>query len=128
MTERRIVDLPRDGKRYCVIGPRMAVDFHVSDLDGHYEIADVECHYRQCPTYLEGREPFSEACWLTGVRCWGDGTSLYATEYLLPLFKEGTLEEFWPVLEREHDRRDRDAFGEPEAVDAIDPVSEKVAG
>ncbi len=73
--ERRIVDM-RGDKRYCVVGPRMAVDFHFSDIGGAFGVtAGLECHYSECPTYLEGKEPFSEQCWLTGVRCWGDGTS-----------------------------------------------------
>lgn len=110
----RVVKEVQGEKRYCVVGPRLAVDFHFSELDGFNPIAGLECHYKQQPSYLDGKEPFSEQCWLTGVRCWGDGTSLYATEYLLPLFREGTLDEFWPILEREHDKRDRDAFGKPE--------------
>lgn len=110
--ERRIVELPRGGRRYCVIGPRMAVDFHFSEIGGWDVTAGLECHYKVPPSYLKGKKPFDEHCWLTGVRCWGDGTSVYATEYLYPLFREGTLDEFWPILEEEHNRRDRDAFGE----------------
>lgn len=112
MTTERVIREVHGENRYCVIGPRMAVDFHFQDILGFHTTADLECHYKQQPSYMEGEEPFSEQCWLTGVRCWSDGTSLYATEYLLPLFREGTLDEFWPILEAEHDRRDRDTFGE----------------
>lgn len=120
MLQRKIHDI-RGEKRYCVIGPRMAVDFHVSGLDTAYPCAGLESHYKTCPSYMADRAPFSDCCWLTGVRCWGDGTSLYATEFLLPLFREGGLDEFWPILEREYDRRDRDAFGEPPSAGAVDP-------
>ncbi len=120
MTERKIVELRDNGeKRYCVIGPRMAVDFHFSNISGFDPVAGLECHYKQQPSYLAGREPFDEHCWLTGVRCWGDGTSLYATEYLLPLFREMGVEAFWSVLEQEHTRRDTDAFGEPKEDTAM---------
>ena len=121
IVERRIVDLPHGDRRYCVVGPRMGVDFHVSGVGGFDECAGLECHYKQQPSYLANQEPFSEQCWLTGGRCWGDGTSLYATEYLLPLFREMGVEDFWPVLEQEHDRRDVDAFGDPPSDNAVDP-------
>lgn len=113
--ERRVVDLPNShGRRYCVVGPKMAVDFHFSEgLPGDV-IAGLESHYTECPSYMEGKEPFAEQCWLTGVRCWGDGTSLYATEFLYPLFREMGVEDFWPVLEEEYRRRFRDVFGEHE--------------
>ncbi len=114
-TERKVVDLrDRGEKRYCIIGPRMCVDFHFNASMPRDIIAGLEMHYRECPPYLEGREPLDEHCWLHGGRCWGDGTSLYATECLYLLFKEGTLDEFWPILEREYEWRLRDAFGEAE--------------
>ena len=109
--ERRVVELPT-GTRYCVIGPRTAVDFHFSKINGWDVSAGLECHYIQKPSYQGDREPFSENCWLTGVRCWGDGTSLYATEFLYPLFAEMGLDAFWRILEDEHNKRDHDAFGE----------------
>lgn len=109
--DRRIVALPRGGTRYCVLGSRMAVDFHFSEYAGDVS-AGLEMHYSERPSYLGAQEPFSEACWLTGGRCWGDGTSLYATEYLYPLFNEMGVEQFWPILEREWRRRYRDAFAD----------------
>lgn len=108
--ERRIVD-NKHGQRYCIVGPKMAIDFHFSEGIDHDIVAGLEMHYKECPSYLKGREPFSEQCWLTGTRCWGDGTSLYATEYLYPLFKEGGIDVFWPILEEEYERRLVDAFG-----------------
>lgn len=111
--ERRIVELGKgNGTRYCVIGPRMAVDFHFSDILKYDVTAGLEVHYIVRPSYLEHQEPFAEKCWLTGARCWGDGTSLYATEYLYPLFNEMGVDDFWPILEEEHNRRDREAFGD----------------
>lgn len=116
--ERKIVDLPHgNGKRYCVIGPRMAVDFHFSECIPGDVVAGLEMHYKECPSYLEGQEPFSEHCWLTDARCWGDGTSLYASEYLYPLFESLGVEDFWPILEEELRRRDTDAFGPLDLAD-----------
>lgn len=112
--ERKIVTLKNGDVRYCVLGPKMGVDFHVSEIEGstYPRIAGLECHYRECPSYLDGKEPFSEACWLHGGRCWGDGTSLYATEVLLPMFDALGVEDFWPVLENEYRRRLRESFGD----------------
>ena len=110
--ERRIIDLPHGaGRRYCVVGPKMGVDFHFSGV-GYDVSAGLEMHYLERPSYMEGQEPFSENCWLTGCRCWSDGTSLYATEYLYPMFKERGVEAFWPVLEKEYEERLKYAFGE----------------
>ena len=50
--ERRIVDLPNGNKRYCVLGPKLAVDFH---QDG--ELAGLETHYRERPGYMDERDP-----------------------------------------------------------------------
>ena len=111
--EHRIVELP-SGKRYCVVGPDMGIDFHFSNTDPVWgPSAGLEMHYITRPSYLKDQEPFSENCWLTGGRCWGDGTSLYATEWLYPLavHKRGSEVEIdWSVLEAEWHRRHRNAF------------------
>jgi hypothetical protein len=91
--------------RYCVLGPDGAVDFHVSRSTPNDPIAGLECHYRSCPTYMRNKEPFSETCWLTGARCWGDGTTLYAMERLLPLLESLPTELFFRVLEDEYRKR-----------------------
>ena len=110
-TTRRVVDLP-SGRRYCIVGSSMGIDFHFNDTNPSEVIAGLEMHYRECPSYLTGQSPFTDNCWLTGGVCYGDGTSIYATEWLYPLFKEMGLEAFWPILEQEYQRRHKDAFAE----------------
>jgi len=78
----------RGETRWVVLGPDGAVDFHCSDPLSHDPIAGLECHYKRRPTYMKAdAKPFTEECWATGGRCWGDGTSLYATEILLPEYQ-----------------------------------------
>ena len=115
--ERRIVTLRNWDVRYCIIGPRMAIDFHVSQLDGYDVIAGLEMHYKERPSYMRERPADFAECWLTKTPCWCDGTSLYATEWLYPLFKALGIEAFWPTLEAEYRRRVWDVFGEGEPVD-----------
>ena len=109
--ERRIVEL-RNGKRYCIVGPDMCVDFHVTDLETHDPIAGLEAHYRKRPAYMRDRPADFDKCWLTGEECWCDGTSLYATEWLLPMFDPKDIDGFWMVLEDEWHKRHKDAFGD----------------
>ena len=116
--ERRIVDL-RGEKRYCVLGPDMAIDFHFSIIEEDWgPNAGLEMHYKIRPAYLAGQEPFANQCYLTGGMCWGDGTSLYATEWLYPLvvhWRGSEVEIDWAILENEWHRRHRNAFGQKEA-------------
>ena len=106
--ERRIVDLPgRDGRRYCVIGPDMCIDFHGCD-----NVAGLEMHYTTKPSYMSDRKPDFEQCWLHGKPCWCDGTSLYATDYLLPLFSPDNIDPFWEALEHEWHSRHEQYFND----------------
>jgi hypothetical protein len=102
--------LPNGDVRYCIIGPKLALDFHWSEFQGHVT-AGLEMHYSECPSYLQGQDPLTEDCWLTNQPCWADGTSLYATEWLYPLFAEMGIDEFWPVLEREWQTRYTNVYG-----------------
>jgi hypothetical protein len=44
-----------------------------------------------------------ESChWLGGDPCYHDGTSLWALEYVMPLFMQGGSDAVWPVLERRY--------------------------
>lgn len=85
-----------DGQlRYCLVGPRLTLDFHV-DLP---TLAGLEMHCDEQPSYLRDEEP-RIGCWLTGGPCWGEGSSLYATRTLLPLF-ETDRTAFWQAMEQE---------------------------
>ena len=116
--EHRIVDL-RGEKRYCVLGPDMAIDFHFSIIAEDWgPSAGLEMHYKIRPADLTGQESLTDKCWLTGVQCWGDGTSLYATERLYPLVVHQRGSEVaidWAILENEWHKRHRNAFWQREA-------------
>lgn len=76
--------------QYEVIGRDGAIQFHVTKRCAVPEITGLpdyygglEFHRRQCPDY-ENRPPSHHDCRLTGGICWHDGTSLYASETLIP--------------------------------------------
>ena len=95
---------------WSLVGAQMAVSFHVSVLEGHEDTAGLEIHYFHAPDYMRDNAPSHIDCPYTGGRCWHDGTSLYATETLWPLFKTylamGDHESIFRALEREIVRRD----------------------
>lgn len=103
--------------RYCVVGPEGAVDFHFSAgmRPGDPVCAGLEIHSRTPMEWQTGQAPRSDRCWLLDGPCWCDGTSLYATEHLYPLFQALGVDGFWIVLEREY--RDRFPQGRTDARD-----------
>jgi len=114
--ERKIVTI-RGERRYCVVGQDGGVDFHVSEAPAGYEAvcprtARLEIHRRAPADYQRGREADFATCWLLEAPCWCDGTTLYATEHLLPLFDLGLDAAFWLVLEVEYLNRFREAVNE----------------
>lgn len=78
--------------RHCwtCIGSKGALHLHISGphkYDGRENWGcGLETHYRQPPEYMVDDAPSHEKCWLIGVPCWHDGTSLYAEEHYLPLW------------------------------------------
>lgn len=78
---------------YEVIGRDGAIHFHVTEsvraagdtanskLPRHY--GGLEEHRRTCPDHTN-RPPSHHDCRLLGGICWHDGTSLYASEVLIP--------------------------------------------
>ena len=92
-----------DGElRFIVSGPDGAVDFHFITC-GAYHVGGVEYHMAQAPDYMDERTPSHDECWaLDGRPCWHDGTSLYASEVVIPLYQRGGDDAIWPFLEREY--------------------------
>lgn len=112
-TERKMLIAHGREVRYCIIGELGAIDFHCAYPEGPYAIAGLEMHYRARPTYMPDRPADFDACQVLGGPCWCDGTSLYATERLLPLYRDYALrargpedeECWWRTLEEEYQRR-----------------------
>ena len=104
-------------KRWIVVGTLGAIDFHYSHA--HLEVTrrfgvagGVEFHYRAAPEYMESDEPSHDQCWILGGRCWHDGTSLWASEYWIPLLQSGGEAAIWHALEYEYRKRDWPALVE----------------
>lgn len=88
-------------------GPRGGINFHVSINDNRdYDPScGLEFHKDFDPT--NGQEAaHHKNCWLTGGKCWHNGTSLYASEYVWPYVEErlrmGEHEAVFRFLEREY--------------------------
>lgn len=85
---------------WTCIGRHGAMHFHVTDMGENFKHGDrysggLEVHYRTPPDYMSENAPSQDKCWLLGCPCWHDGTSLYASEFLIP---------FWRAAPDDHDR------------------------
>ena len=92
-----------------VVGPNGAIHFHASLTEGYSPNCGLEIHYCYPPEYMKDRAPSHVDCKLTGGRCWHDGTSLYASETLWPIFsaylKYGEHDLIFKALEGEYKDR-----------------------
>lgn len=87
---------------WTVIGRHGAIHFHVTDMGeengkkyGDRYSGGLEVHYRSPPEYMSDNAPSQDECWLIGCPCWHDGTSLYASETVIP---------FWLAAPNDHER------------------------
>lgn len=94
---------------YIVAGKEGAIDFHVMDspFESGGKIGGVEFHMRTPPDYMDPSKPSHETCWamLDKGPCWHDGTSLWASEYWIPMLDEMGEEYVFGELEREYRKR-----------------------
>lgn len=76
---------------WTCVGPLGGVHLHVRDCmpgdDWTRFLGGLEFHYRTPPGYLAKDPPSHEKCWLIDAPCWHDGTSLYASETLIPFWR-----------------------------------------
>lgn len=100
-----------DHHRWELRGPEGGVHFHatISKTSEHPPACGLEIHRCAPAPYQQGQAPHHIDCPVTGGRCWHDGTSLYASETLWPMF-EGWLHlgdhaAVFSALEREYDNR-----------------------
>ena len=94
--------------RWELRGPEGGIHFHVSiSKSGDYPPGcGLEVH-RCAPAHSQrGEAPHHIDCPVTGGRCWHDGTSLYASETLWPMFeqwlREGDHASIFRALEGEY--------------------------
>ena len=117
--ERRMFAIPKRGAHefhLVVIGPHGAVEFHFNttadrelDHDGTFPLVSlgVEMHKR-----VPADEANHQSCYLLGGEpCFHEGTSLWASEFVMPLFMSAGSDAVFDVLERRYwrDVRDRQA-------------------
>jgi len=92
-----------------VVGPKGGVHFWVTEqpIDKWGYAGGVEQHWREPEpgSWHDGRPCSHELCWLLDAPCWHDGSSLYASEFFIPLWQQGGEEAVWRQLEREYRKR-----------------------
>ena len=67
-------------------GMHLNIRGYKSDKSIEYS-AGLETHYRKPPEYMKGKPPSHDECFILKTPCWHDGTSLYASEKYVPLFR-----------------------------------------
>lgn len=99
---------------WTCIGRHGAMHFHVSDMGEEFEknhgqrySGGLETHYREPPDYMADHCPSQDKCWLLNQPCWHDGTSLYASETLIPrwLIAPNDHDAVFRMLQMEYDNR-----------------------
>lgn len=73
--------------QYIAIGAAGAVQLVIREYDDGECSAGLEIHYREAPDYMRGKAPSQERCWLLESPCWHDGSSLWAEDYWLPIWR-----------------------------------------
>ena len=70
-------------------------------------LGGYEAHYLSPPDYMPKDTPSQEHCWLLEARCWHDGTSLWASEFWVPFWRQAPNDHdriFDEMIRREHGR------------------------
>jgi len=70
---------------WVVVGPLAGVHLWVEVGNG-FPFGGFETHYRNPPKYMADDSPSHDNCWVLKCPCWHDGTSLWATEYWIPMW------------------------------------------
>lgn len=97
-------------KRWILVGTEGAVDFHVSHAIAQFaylgRTGGIEEHHRSRVPYMD-EKPSHDNCWILNGPCWHDGSSLYASEVLIPIFESGGESAIWIALRGEYISRFR---------------------
>lgn len=91
-----------------LVGPIGGIHFHFHVLKGFPVTAGLEFHHTGRSQRQIDRAPDHISCSLTGEPCWHEGTSLYATEdilpVVLPLLERGDHDGVFRILEIEYEQ------------------------
>ena len=105
--------LGSDSHIWTCIGGQGAVHLHISIYHGILEdkepiepSAGIEYHHKN-PPYNIHDAPSQNHCWILESPCWHDGSSLYASEVFVPLWKNDPHDHkrMFEKLEREYSSR-----------------------
>ena len=105
---RRIERTPKNGTQrhsFAVVGTKGAVEFwfHTDSMEcSGFEVhsRSGEGHWTNMPDH-----PSHLKCELLDGPCWHNGTSLWASEFWVPLYEAGGPDAVWRRLEREYPER-----------------------
>jgi len=98
---------------FAVVGPAGAVEFRLMTRDGPLGPVSPMGFEMHARAPLDGGNHSN--CWLIEGPCCHDGTSLWAIEHWMPLFRNGGTKALWPALEAEYRRRFALAKDPPDA-------------
>ena len=89
-----------------LLGPNGGIHFHFTETESDSPRAGLEFHHTRSANMKNDVAPDHINCFLTGEPCWHDGTSLYATEDLLPqirpMLRGGNHKDIFTLLEWEY--------------------------
>lgn len=69
-----------------------AVHLWIDAFHGSPGFGGIEFHYPEAPSYMAGRKPDHDPCWILGKPCWHDGSALAAEKWILR----------WEELQKDH--------------------------
>jgi hypothetical protein len=111
---------------WTCIGRHGAMHLHIADMGeenakkyGDQFSGGLETHYRQPPKHMRDDAPSQDKCWLLGQPCWHDGTSLYVSERVIPLWRidPTNIDRMFEFLQREYcERFEQNNHDEQEAA------------
>jgi len=109
---KRRIEHNNDRLQWFVIGEKGAIHLWCSCYD--MTCGGIEIHSRE--PQFEGHEPTKGDCWVTGCKCYADGSSLQyerrlrhdiGSEFSGPSFSSHPLEGLWLTLANEYRQRFR---------------------
>lgn len=77
---------------WTMVGARLGVNLHIVDMGEDAKIVrysgGIEFHWRSPPEYMRNEVPSHKNCGVLGGPCWHDGSSMQASEFWIPAWKE----------------------------------------
>lgn len=113
---------------WACIGPRGCVHLYVVDMgeksDYDRYSGGFEIHHRQPPEYMKNEAPSHDECFFLKQPCWHDGSTLYATETLIPYWQidPNDHDRMFACLEREYVKRFHEGGGTPTTLETLASV------